>query len=82
MSCFAPDMVHVSVVLLPCQQVVATLMLRFPVQVLAPYAKDININTDVMDMYLRQLLPGITRAGDDGNYGSCACYDVLCLQVC
>ena len=49
--------------------------------ILAPAAKDININSDVMDMYLRQLLPGITRSGDDGNYGSCACYDVLCLQV-
>ena len=50
-------------------------------QVLAPYAKDININGEVMDMYLRHLLPGITRAEDDGNYGSAACYDVLCLQV-
>ncbi len=51
-------------------------------QVLASYAKQININREVMDMYLKHLLPGITDAGDDGNYGSCACYDVLCLQVC
>jgi hypothetical protein len=50
-------------------------------KVLAPYAKEININNDVMDMYLRHLLPGITGGGDDGNYGSAACYDVLCLQV-
>lgn len=48
---------------------------------LAPYAKEININNDVMNMYLRHLLPGITGGGDDGNYGSAACYDVLCLQV-
>lgn len=50
-------------------------------QVLAPYAKEININNNVMNMYLRHLLPGITGGGDDGNYGSSACYDVLCLQV-
>ena len=50
-------------------------------QVLTPYAKDININEEVMHMYQRHLLPGITRAGDDGNYGSTTCCDVLCLQV-
>ena len=50
-------------------------------QVLAPCARDININGDVMALYLEQLLPGITAPGDDGNYGSAACYDVLCLQV-
>ena len=55
--------------------------LSFHCKVLAPYAKEININNDVMDMYLRHLLPGITGGGDDGNYGSAACYDVLCLQV-
>lgn len=50
-------------------------------KVLAPHAKDININSDIMTMYLEQLLPGITTATDDGNYGSAACYDVLCLQA-
>lgn len=50
-------------------------------KVLAPHAKDININADIMTMYLDQLLPGITTATDDGNYGSAACYDVLCLQA-
>ena len=50
-------------------------------QFLAPCARDININGDVMALYLDQLLPGITVPGDDGNYGSAACYDVLCLQV-
>lgn len=48
---------------------------------LAPCARDININSEVMELYLEHLLPGITAAGDDGNYGSAACYDVLCLQV-
>lgn len=54
--------------------------LKYP-QVLALHAKDININSDIMTMYLKQLLPGITTATDDGNYGSAACYDVLCLQA-
>ena len=52
-----------------------------PRQVLAPCARAININADVMALYLDHLLPGITAPGDDGNYGSAACYDVLCLQV-
>ena len=50
-------------------------------QVLAPCAKGINVNDAVMRLYLEQLLPGIAAPGDDGNYGSAACYDVLCLQV-
>lgn len=50
-------------------------------QVLASYAKDINMNGDIMTMYVNHLLPGITRDDDDGNYGSSACYDVLCLQA-
>mmetsp|Transcript_18828 Transcript_18828/g.56889 ORF Transcript_18828/g.56889 Transcript_18828/m.56889 type:complete len:341 (+) Transcript_18828:294-1316(+) len=54
--------------------------LKYP-EVLAPYAKDININSDIMSMYVNHLLPGITRDDDDGNYGSCACDDVLCLQA-
>lgn len=62
-------------------QHIGATMIRLCLQVLAPYAKQININNDVMDMYLRHLLPGITGGGDDGNYGSSACYDVLCLQV-
>ncbi len=50
-------------------------------QVLAPCAERININADIMALYLDQLLPGITAPEDDGNYGSAACYDVLCLQA-
>ena len=50
-------------------------------QVLAPYARDININDKVMALYLDHLLPGITQPGTDNNYGSSAMYDVLALQV-
>ncbi len=50
-------------------------------QVLAACAERININSEIMALYLEQLLPGITAPADDGNYGSAACYDVLCLQA-
>ncbi|GAQ82935.1 chorismate mutase [Klebsormidium nitens] len=54
--------------------------LAYP-QVLAPAAKDININPRIRAMYFEDLLPKIASAGDDGNYGSTACSDVLCLQA-
>lgn len=50
-------------------------------QVLAPCARDININDKVMALYMDNLLPGITQPGTDNNYGSSAMYDVLALQV-
>lgn len=50
-------------------------------QVLAPRAKAINVNSRIMDLYLQHLLPGITEDGDDNNYGSSATNDVLCLQA-
>ena len=54
---------------------------RAGVQVLAPCAKDININPRIMSMYVDHVLPDITEAGSDNNYGSSAMYDVLALQV-
>lgn len=51
-------------------------------QVLAPAAREININEKIMALYLDHLVPGITQPGDDNNYGSAAVYDVLALQVC
>ncbi|KAK9844946.1 hypothetical protein WJX74_008988 [Apatococcus lobatus] len=50
-------------------------------QVLAPCAADININSRIMSMYLRHVLPAITRPGTDNNFGSAAMHDVLCLQA-
>lgn len=48
---------------------------------MAPGARSININPKIMSLYLNHLLPAVTAAGDDGNYGSCAMYDVLALQA-
>ena len=50
-------------------------------QVLAPCAESINLNSLIMDLYLHELMPGITEPGDDNNYGSAAMQDVLCLQA-
>ena len=38
--------------------------------VLAPWSPSININAKIMDVYMREVLPGITTPGDDNNYGS------------
>lgn len=48
---------------------------------LAPYARDININDRIMALYLEHILPGISASGQDNNFGSSAMYDVLALQV-
>lgn len=50
-------------------------------QVLAPSAR-VNINSQVLSMYLDHLLPEIAAPGDDHNYGSSAMNDVTALQVC
>ncbi|PSS33667.1 Chorismate mutase [Actinidia chinensis var. chinensis] len=54
--------------------------LQYP-QVLHPVADSININNEVWDMYFRDLLPRLVKEGDDGNCGSAAVCDTLCLQV-
>ncbi|KAK4598670.1 hypothetical protein RGQ29_015929 [Quercus rubra] len=54
--------------------------LQYP-QVLHPCANSININNKVWNMYFRDLLPRLVKAGDDGNCGSAAVCDTLCLQV-
>ena len=48
---------------------------------LAPYHRSINLNSQIMQLYITQLLSAITAPGDDSNYGSAAMYDVLCLQA-
>lgn len=47
---------------------------------LYPAAKEVNVNSAIMEMYLDHLLPGIAEVGDDGQYGSSAMYDVMILQ--
>ncbi|XVF60601.1 hypothetical protein PTKIN_Ptkin08bG0061200 [Pterospermum kingtungense] len=54
--------------------------LRYP-QVLHPIADSININNQVWDMYFRNLIPRLVKKGDDGNCGSTAVCDTMCLQV-
>nr|GMD01083.1 chorismate mutase 1, chloroplastic [Ipomoea batatas] len=54
--------------------------LQYP-QVLHPVASSININIKVWDMYFKNLLPRLVKEGDDGNCGSTAVCDTLCLQA-
>ncbi|XP_058772525.1 chorismate mutase 3, chloroplastic-like isoform X1 [Vicia villosa] len=54
--------------------------LKYP-QVLHPCANSININKLIWDMYFKDLLPRLVEPGDDGNCGSAAVCDTLCLQA-
>ncbi|KAK4490723.1 hypothetical protein RD792_001424 [Penstemon davidsonii] len=54
--------------------------LQYP-RVLHPAADSININVQVWDMYFKNLLPRLVKEGDDGNYGSSATCDTICLQA-
>eukprot|EP01026_Neomeris_dumetosa_P027450 TRINITY_DN22318_c0_g1_i2.p1 TRINITY_DN22318_c0_g1~~TRINITY_DN22318_c0_g1_i2.p1 ORF type:complete len:313 (-),score=13.23 TRINITY_DN22318_c0_g1_i2:340-1149(-) len=50
-------------------------------EILTSNAKEININDDIIGMYIDFLLPGITQEGDDKNYGSAAICDIAILQA-
>lgn len=50
-------------------------------QVLHPIANSININNKVWEMYFRDIIPRLVKEGDDGNNGSTAVCDTMCLQV-
>ncbi|KAM1015420.1 hypothetical protein COP1_045290 [Malus domestica] len=54
--------------------------LHYP-QVLHPIANSININRKVWEMYFRDIIPRLVKEGDDGNYGSTAVCDTMCLQA-
>ncbi|MCO5587531.1 hypothetical protein L7F22_041481 [Adiantum nelumboides] len=54
--------------------------LHYP-QVLHKCAPTININSLIWKLYFDELLPRFSTKGDDGNYGSTAVCDVLCLQA-
>ncbi|CAA3009118.1 chorismate mutase 1, chloroplastic isoform X1 [Olea europaea var. sylvestris] len=54
--------------------------LKYP-RVLHPASDSININVKIWDMYFRNLLPRLVKEGDDGNCGSAATCDTICLQV-
>ncbi|KFK41353.1 hypothetical protein AALP_AA2G119300 [Arabis alpina] len=53
--------------------------IRYP-QVLHRCADSINVNKKVWNMYFRHLLPRLVKPGDDGNCGSAALCDTMCLQ--
>ncbi|KAJ4707367.1 Chorismate mutase [Melia azedarach] len=46
-----------------------------------PSADFINVNGKVWDMYFRDLIPRLVEEGDDGNCGSTAVCDTMCLQT-
>ncbi|CAM9000058.1 unnamed protein product [Rhodiola kirilowii] len=54
--------------------------MQYP-QLLHPIADSININEEVWNMYFRDLLPRLVKEGKDGNCGSTAVCDTLCLQA-
>eukprot|EP00798_Chlamydomonas_sp_ICE-L_P014130 gene14130-20089_t len=41
----------------------------------------INVNDKIIDVYVSHVVPGITKPGDDSNYGSSGILDVICLQA-
>ncbi|KAL8210993.1 hypothetical protein R6Q57_005430 [Mikania cordata] len=54
--------------------------LQYP-QVLHSCANSINLNKLIWSMYFKEFLPRLAKKGDDGNYGSTATCDTICLQV-
>ncbi|MQL74096.1 hypothetical protein Taro_006472, partial [Colocasia esculenta] len=50
-------------------------------KVLHPIADSININKKIWEMYFSDLLPRLVKAGSDGNCGSTAVCDTICLQA-
>ncbi|GMI67036.1 ARABIDOPSIS THALIANA CHORISMATE MUTASE 1, chorismate mutase 1 [Hibiscus trionum] len=54
--------------------------LTYP-QVLHPIADTININPKVWQMYFKDIIPRLAKKGDDGNSGSTAVCDTMCLQA-
>lgn len=54
--------------------------LQYP-KVLHPIADLININDKVWGMYFRDIIPRLVKEGDDGNCGSTAVCDTMCLQA-
>ncbi|XP_059643557.1 chorismate mutase 1, chloroplastic-like isoform X2 [Cornus florida] len=51
-------------------------------QVLHPIAADsINFNNTIWNMYFRDIIPRLVEDGDDGNSGSAAVCDTICLQA-
>ncbi|XP_073005929.1 chorismate mutase 1, chloroplastic-like [Typha latifolia] len=54
--------------------------MQYP-KVLHPIADSININKTIWEMYFSNLLPRLVKEGNDGNCGSSAVCDTICLQA-
>ncbi|KAJ3674285.1 hypothetical protein LUZ60_004901 [Juncus effusus] len=54
--------------------------MQYP-KVLHPIADTININVKIWEMYFDNLLPRFVKEGNDGNCGSSAVCDTICLQA-
>ncbi|KAG2311632.1 hypothetical protein Bca52824_023189 [Brassica carinata] len=54
--------------------------LQYPKVLLHFAADSININNKIWNMYFRDLVLRLVKKGDDGNYGSTAVCDDICLQ--
>ncbi|CAA6653538.1 unnamed protein product [Spirodela intermedia] len=54
--------------------------MQYP-KVLHPIANSININKKIWGMYFGSLLPQLVKGGSDGNCGSSAVCDTICLQA-
>jgi chorismate mutase len=54
--------------------------IQYP-NVLHRSADSININKEIWKLYFEELLPRLTKEGNDGNYGSTALCDTICLQA-
>ena len=53
-------------------------LVEFP-EVLHPNL--VNLNSDIMAIYQQKVLPGLSRAGDDGHHGSSVVADIAVLQA-
>lgn len=42
---------------------------------------DINVNDKIMNIYVKDIVPTITKSGDDMNYGSSVTKDIEALQA-
>lgn len=56
--------------------------LKYP-KILASYSDEINVNAEIMDFYVKFIVPKVSAAEGDQleNCGSVACSDVECLQA-
>ncbi|KAL8293549.1 hypothetical protein RQP46_000250 [Phenoliferia psychrophenolica] len=63
--------------------------MNYPPLLYGPSADPVNVNPQIMDFYIKQVVPTITKtvtdklgkANDDGNYGSASTRDIECLQA-